>query len=144
MELEDPSRDRSPLGRSDYTRGVNDWRTRRADIFEDAMRERMTAEETGAFLVWGDPTLYGPALRGVYTEAFREPPRREGEESATAFLGGGLADDVRRPGFTAAIALRGADVVGFTHRVDHPREPFPADRRHPPAAAELGAENARS
>ncbi|MFE1188571.1 precorrin-6A synthase (deacetylating) [[Kitasatospora] papulosa] len=62
VELEDPSRDRSPLSMTDYTRGVDDWRTRRADIFEAAMRDEMTAEETGAFLVWGDPTLYDSTL----------------------------------------------------------------------------------
>ncbi|MFE2058368.1 precorrin-6A synthase (deacetylating) [Streptomyces sp. NPDC056465] len=62
VEVEDPSRDRSPLERGDYTRAVHDWRTRRADIFEDLMRDEMTAEQTGAFLVWGDPTLYDSTL----------------------------------------------------------------------------------
>ncbi|WP_432251732.1 precorrin-6A synthase (deacetylating) [Streptomyces sp. HNM1019] len=62
VEVDDPSRDRRPMGRSDYTSAVRDWRTRRADIFERLLREEMTADETGAFLVWGDPSLYDSTL----------------------------------------------------------------------------------
>ncbi|AQW54547.1 precorrin-6A synthase (deacetylating) [Streptomyces violaceusniger] len=62
VEVDDPSRDRRPMGRSDYTSAVQDWRTRRADIFERLLREEMTADETGAFLVWGDPSLYDSTL----------------------------------------------------------------------------------
>ncbi|TXS04609.1 precorrin-6A synthase (deacetylating) [Streptomyces sp. col6] len=62
VEVEDPSRDRRPMDRSDYTAAVHDWRERRGEIFERAMREEMTAGETGAFLVWGDPSLYDSTL----------------------------------------------------------------------------------
>lgn len=62
VEVDDPSRDRRPMGRSDYASAVQDWRTRRADIFERLLREEMTADETGAFLVWGDPSLYDSTL----------------------------------------------------------------------------------
>ncbi|MFE7624715.1 precorrin-6A synthase (deacetylating) [Streptomyces sp. NPDC057509] len=62
VEVEDPSRDRGAMGRSDYTAAVQDWRERRGEIFERAMREEMTAGETGAFLVWGDPSLYDSTL----------------------------------------------------------------------------------
>ncbi|MGQ4513158.1 precorrin-6A synthase (deacetylating) [Streptomyces sp. DW26H14] len=62
VEVEDPSRDRSPMGRADYAAVIQDWRERRGEIFERAMREEMTAGETGAFLVWGDPSLYDSTL----------------------------------------------------------------------------------
>ncbi|MFJ2770922.1 precorrin-6A synthase (deacetylating) [Streptomyces sp. NPDC087300] len=62
VEVTDPSRDRRPMDRSDYTSAVQDWRTRRADLFERLMREEMSAGETGAFLVWGDPSLYDSTL----------------------------------------------------------------------------------
>ncbi|MGI5473042.1 precorrin-6A synthase (deacetylating) [Streptomyces sp. CA-132043] len=62
VEVADPSRDRHPMDRSDYTSAVEGWRARRADLFERLMREEMTAGETAAFLVWGDPSLYDSTL----------------------------------------------------------------------------------
>ncbi|WP_055553948.1 precorrin-6A synthase (deacetylating) [Streptomyces sp. NBRC 110028] len=62
VEVDDPSRDRRPMGRGDYTTAVHDWRARRADIFEGLLRDEMTADETAAFLVWGDPSLYDSTL----------------------------------------------------------------------------------
>ncbi|WP_052869102.1 precorrin-6A synthase (deacetylating) [Streptomyces niger] len=67
VEVADPDRDRRPMDRSDYTSAVHDWRTRRADIFERLIREEMTAGETGAFLVWGDPSLYDSTLGSLTT-----------------------------------------------------------------------------
>jgi hypothetical protein len=62
----------------------------------------------------GDELLaYAAALHSVHIGAFRSPPWNEDEEKAAKFLGR-LVSDVRRPGFTAAIALQDADVVGFT------------------------------
>ncbi|MGW6271725.1 GNAT family N-acetyltransferase [Streptomyces sp. NPDC055060] len=82
------------------------------------------------------------ALRTVYAEAFRVPPWHEDEERVAAFLVR-LRDDVRRPGFTAAIALEGADVTGFATGWTTP-DPFPAGRCYPQAAAGLGPGRARS
>ncbi|MGY1434072.1 precorrin-6A synthase (deacetylating) [Streptomyces reniochalinae] len=62
VEIDDPSRDRRAMDRADYTSAVQDWRSRRADLFERTMCEKMSAGETGAFLVWGDPTLYDSTL----------------------------------------------------------------------------------
>ncbi|RFU82685.1 precorrin-6A synthase (deacetylating) [Streptomyces triticagri] len=62
VEVEDPSRDRRPMGRTDYADAVQDWRARRGDIFEGLLRDEMKAGETGAFLVWGDPSLYDSTL----------------------------------------------------------------------------------
>ncbi|MEU3738027.1 GNAT family N-acetyltransferase [Streptomyces sp. NPDC032198] len=94
-------------------------------------------------LLRGDQLLaHGAALRTVYAEAFRVPPWHEDEERVAEFMVR-LGDDIRRPGFTSAIALEGADVVGFTTGWTTP-DPFPADRCYPQAAAGLGAERARS
>ncbi|MEU6123696.1 precorrin-6A synthase (deacetylating) [Streptomyces sp. NPDC047123] len=62
VEVDDPSRDRRPMDRSDYAGAVQDWRARRADVFERVLREEMAPGETGAFLVWGDPSLYDSTL----------------------------------------------------------------------------------
>ncbi|MFF4607361.1 precorrin-6A synthase (deacetylating) [Streptomyces sp. NPDC001339] len=70
VEVDDPSPERRPMDRSDYTSAVHDWRTRRADIFEQLMRDEMTAGETGAFLVWGDPSLYDSTL-GILSDIER-------------------------------------------------------------------------
>ncbi|MGW7075010.1 GNAT family N-acetyltransferase [Streptomyces sp. NPDC054866] len=81
-------------------------------------------------------------LRTVYAEAFGVPPWYEDEERVAEFLVR-LGDDVRRPGFTAAIALEGTGIAGFTTGWTTP-DPFPADRCYPQAAAGLGAERALS
>ncbi|WP_069885671.1 precorrin-6A synthase (deacetylating) [Streptomyces luteocolor] len=62
VEVEDPSRDRRPMDRSDYTATIEGWRARRADLFERMMLDELAAGETGAFLVWGDPSLYDSTL----------------------------------------------------------------------------------
>jgi precorrin-6A synthase len=47
----------------DYRRGVDDWHRARAGIFENLIREELRAGECGAFLVWGDPSLYDSTIR---------------------------------------------------------------------------------
>ncbi|MFD5448052.1 GNAT family N-acetyltransferase [Streptomyces sp. NPDC127100] len=76
------------------------------------------------------------ALRSVYVDAFCAPPWNEDEERATEFVDR-LPTNVGRPGFTAAVALRGGEVIGFATAWTTP-VPFPADRCHPQAAAGLG------
>ncbi|KQV94242.1 GNAT family N-acetyltransferase [Streptomyces sp. Root369] len=80
------------------------------------------------------------ALHSVYVDAFCAPPWHEDEAKAIEFVGR-LAWDVRRPGFTAALALAGSDVVGFATAWTT-RAPFPTDRCYPQAAAGLGSERA--
>ncbi|MFF3849273.1 GNAT family N-acetyltransferase [Streptomyces sp. NPDC002328] len=97
-------------------------------------------------------------LRSVYVDAFCAPPWSEGEEEADAFVRR-LAGQVRRPGFTAAIAFaepgpvpgpgdagspasgrtgpRTAGVLGFATAWTT-LAPFPTDRCYPEAAAGLG------
>ncbi|MEV5952232.1 precorrin-6A synthase (deacetylating) [Streptomyces sp. NPDC051987] len=61
VEARDPERDRSAGGGA-YSPAVGDWRSARADIYERLIREELTADQTGAFLVWGDPALYDSTL----------------------------------------------------------------------------------
>ncbi|MEV7036432.1 precorrin-6A synthase (deacetylating) [Streptomyces sp. NPDC093272] len=61
VEARDPDRDRAASGRA-YSPAVGDWRSARADIYERLIREELGAEQTGAFLVWGDPSLYDSTL----------------------------------------------------------------------------------
>ncbi|TQK50672.1 precorrin-6A synthase (deacetylating) [Streptomyces sp. SLBN-118] len=59
IEARDPERDRET---SDYSPAVDDWRRRRADLYERFIAEELGDEECGAFLVWGDPALYDSTL----------------------------------------------------------------------------------
>jgi precorrin-6A synthase len=54
----DPDRDRVSPG---YTAAVDDWRSRRADVCAEMLGE-LGEDETGAFLVWGDPSLYDSVI----------------------------------------------------------------------------------
>ncbi len=59
VEVRDPERDRSA---SAYRAAVEDWRRRRAYIYETLIRDELGEEGCGAFLVWGDPSLYDSTL----------------------------------------------------------------------------------
>jgi precorrin-6A synthase len=59
VEARDPDRDRAGAA---YTAAVEDWRSRRADIYERLILDELGDDETGAFLVWGDPSLYDSTL----------------------------------------------------------------------------------
>ncbi|WP_433720917.1 precorrin-6A synthase (deacetylating) [Actinoplanes sp. CA-051413] len=58
-EGRDPDRDRTP---ADYEGTIADWRHRRSEVTEALIREHLLDEETGAFLVWGDPSLYDSTI----------------------------------------------------------------------------------
>jgi precorrin-6A synthase len=60
VETADPPRDRKP---SAYEPTVRAWHDRRADIYERLIAEELADDECGAFLVWGDPSLYDSTLR---------------------------------------------------------------------------------
>ncbi|MFC9429779.1 precorrin-6A synthase (deacetylating) [Streptomyces sp. NPDC056987] len=62
VRVTDPGRDRRPMDHGAYRSAVQDWRDRRADLFERLLREEMGPGETAAFLVWGDPSLYDSTL----------------------------------------------------------------------------------
>ncbi len=58
----DPERDRTP---DDYGAAVAAWHDKRAAIYEAMIREELADGQHGAFLVWGDPSLYDSTLRIV-------------------------------------------------------------------------------
>ncbi len=76
------------------------------------------------------------ALRRVYADAFCAPPWNEDEAQAAEFAER-LPVDVRRPGFIAALAFAGPEVIGFATAWTT-LTPFPTDRCYPQAAAGLG------
>ena len=55
----DPERDRTT---SAYVEAVDDWRRRRADVCADLIATELGEDQVGAFLVWGDPSLYDSTL----------------------------------------------------------------------------------
>jgi len=60
VEIADPPRDRAPAR---YRSAVETWHARRADIYACSIRDELGTNESGAFLVWGDPSLYDSTLR---------------------------------------------------------------------------------
>jgi precorrin-6A synthase len=62
VEAADPERDRSPAC---YETTVAAWHAQRAAIYERMIREDLADGQQGAFLVWGDPSLYDSTLRIV-------------------------------------------------------------------------------
>lgn len=58
--IPDAERDRDP---SDYEAAVRDWHRERADRIGAAIAAELDEAGTGAFLVWGDPSLYDSTLR---------------------------------------------------------------------------------
>ncbi|MEV6281264.1 precorrin-6A synthase (deacetylating) [Kribbella sp. NPDC051770] len=55
----DPERDR---GSSAYVESVDDWRRRRGDVCAGMIARELEPDQVGAFLVWGDPSLYDSTL----------------------------------------------------------------------------------
>jgi precorrin-6A synthase len=60
VETADPPRDRTA---SAYEPAVRAWHEQRAVIYERLIGEELGEDECGAFLVWGDPSLYDSTLR---------------------------------------------------------------------------------
>ncbi|MBW3608194.1 MAG: precorrin-6A synthase (deacetylating) [Actinobacteria bacterium] len=63
VELADPPRPWREA--ADYAAAVRHWRRQRIALWEDALAEHLAPDETGAFLVWGDPSLYESTLAVV-------------------------------------------------------------------------------
>jgi precorrin-6A synthase len=62
VEARDPERDRAP---AHYETAVTAWHAQRAAIYERMIRNELADGQHGAFLVWGDPSLYDSTLRIV-------------------------------------------------------------------------------
>jgi len=71
VHARDPERDRTADG---YAEAVQDWRRRRADACGQMIADELGDEETGAFLVWGDPALYDSTLSILADLAARGVP----------------------------------------------------------------------
>jgi precorrin-6A synthase len=68
VEIKDPERDRGP---ADYRAAVAAWHEKRSALYEQVIREQLSENECGAFLVWGDPCLYDSTLRIIDQVAAR-------------------------------------------------------------------------
>ncbi|MEU6477353.1 precorrin-6A synthase (deacetylating) [Streptomyces sp. NPDC047017] len=66
VEARDPERNRT-VGGAGYAPAVGDWRSARAEIYERLIAEELGEDDSGAFLVWGDPALYDSTL-GILEE----------------------------------------------------------------------------
>jgi precorrin-6A synthase len=51
----DPPRDRAAAA---YRSAVDDWRSKRAEIYERLITDELGEQDHGAFLAWGDPAFY--------------------------------------------------------------------------------------
>jgi precorrin-6A synthase len=60
VEADDPVRDPTI---SDYTTRVELWHRQRALVYEEMLTKELYEDQSGAFLVWGDPSLYDSTLR---------------------------------------------------------------------------------
>jgi precorrin-6A synthase len=60
VETADPPRDRTA---SSYEPAVRAWHEQRAAVYERLIGEELGEHECGAFLVWGDPSLYDSTMR---------------------------------------------------------------------------------
>jgi precorrin-6A synthase len=59
VRAQDPERDRAAAA---YRPAVEEWRRQRAEIYEQLISTELGDGECGAFLVWGDPSLYDSTL----------------------------------------------------------------------------------
>jgi precorrin-6A synthase len=60
VEAPDPQCDRVSAS---YESAVGSWHEQRAELYERLIGEELNDNECGAFLVWGDPSLYDSTLR---------------------------------------------------------------------------------
>ncbi len=63
VELPDPPRAVASNPGDDYTGVVVDWHAARARLWANAIEEELDPDGVGAFLAWGDPSLYDSTLR---------------------------------------------------------------------------------
>jgi precorrin-6A synthase len=69
VELADPPRAKSAPDSPAYKRAVSDWHAARARVWADAIETELEPGGVGAFLAWGDPSLYDSTLRILDTVA---------------------------------------------------------------------------
>jgi precorrin-6A synthase len=69
VELPDPPRARAASDSPAYRQAVADWHAARARIWAEAFDSELAPDGVGAFLAWGDPSLYDSTLRILDTVA---------------------------------------------------------------------------
>jgi precorrin-6A synthase len=113
VAVPEPPRDRSrSLDRAGYEGAVGDWHQARAELIAAAMAAELGPDGVGAFLVWGDPSVYDSMLRII---------ERVLASGAVAFEYSVL------PGVTSVQALAAAHRVPL-NRVGEPIHITPARR----------------
>jgi precorrin-6A synthase len=60
VDFDTPAREKSS---SAYLRNVETWRDKVQHVYERLLMEELGDDECGAFLIWGDPSLYDGTLR---------------------------------------------------------------------------------
>jgi precorrin-6A synthase len=63
VTVADAQRDRTA---DQYAAAVDDWRARRADIYEQLLTSELADDSRGAILAWGDPGLYDSTLHVLH------------------------------------------------------------------------------
>lgn len=63
VALPDPPRDRAAPDSPNYRQAVADWHAARARVWAEAIETELGPDGVGAFLAWGDPSLYDSTLR---------------------------------------------------------------------------------
>lgn len=63
VELADPPRVREAADGPAYRQAVADWHAARARVWAEAIETELGPDGVGAFLAWGDPSLYDSTLR---------------------------------------------------------------------------------
>jgi precorrin-6A synthase len=71
VELPDPPRTRAAADSPAYRKAVADWHAARAAVWAAAIESELAPGGVGAFLAWGDPSLYDSTLRILDTVATR-------------------------------------------------------------------------
>jgi precorrin-6A synthase len=71
VELADPARARIPSDGAGYLQAVTEWHAARADVWARALHDELPDDGVGAFLAWGDPSLYDSTLRILELVAHR-------------------------------------------------------------------------
>jgi precorrin-6A synthase len=69
VEVSSPERDSA----ESYAQGVAGWHAEKAAIFARLIRDELAEGERGAFLVWGDPSLYDSTIRILQQVQASEP-----------------------------------------------------------------------
>jgi precorrin-6A synthase len=63
VELADPPRSKETPDSPAYRQAVADWHAARAELWARALLGELADDGVGAFLAWGDPSLYDSTLR---------------------------------------------------------------------------------